>query len=398
MPIPLIFVVAAFGIAMFAAKGASKGAPTAAKVLNSSKGVQGQDVIGKLINGLNTWWGDITNRVASGSVEAGDPVKYAQKQFGSQLHPEWYDKGGKYDQCDARCKSSGGGRGSLTLGGGCQCKAPQFLKAGTRGNCNWDTKGGWCWKSSACKFDCKACMKSYIPTTTTGTDKGCSQVREYFIRNSRRCPGCVAEANCQRQGMIAVKRGNTLTCAGTTGSFKAGSRGSNCSWDARGGWCWSSTSCGGKCRACRTGYKTTNITQGCNAARTYFLNNAKKCPSCKNNICKFPGCASQTNMGGCYVCHCKNRCKAGGYPGVDRVKADGSCFCNPKPKTSTFKAGSSGSNCSWDAKGGWCWTSSACGGRCKACRTGYRTTNIRQGCNAARSYFLANSKKCPACR
>lgn len=106
--------------------------------------------------------------------------------------------------------------------------------------------------------------------------------------------------------------------------FKAGSSG-NCSWDTRGGWCWNSTACGGTCKTCRTGYNTQNIYEGCNVARTYFLNNYKKCTSCQNK-CQYSGCTSLNKGAGCYQCRCSGICKK--YPNTHPVtKADGSCTC-----------------------------------------------------------------------
>lgn len=171
--------------------------------------------------------------------------------------------------------------------------------------------------------------------------------------------------------------GSTST-GGTTGSrfpAKSGTSG-NCSWDTKGGWCWKGIACGGNCTICRTGYATTNTSTGCNAVRSYFLDNYRRCTSCGSgsgtgcstdlkqrcgNICAqkggtpyldskcscfcrsttsskpcpYSGCSSSKEGSlGCYRCRCTAICKKGGYPGVKSVSSNGSCYCNPKSSAS----------------------------------------------------------------
>ena len=115
--------------------------------------------------------------------------------------------------------------------------------------------------------------------------------------------------------------------------FTTGKSG-NCSWDTKGGWCWSSTSCGGPCKACLDNYKTTNIKGGCNAARNYFLKYSKNCPKCKAALpqggastCPYTGCSHiHADPAACYGCRCSNICRGTDrpYPNVD---AKGGCVC-----------------------------------------------------------------------
>jgi len=61
-------------------------------------------------------------------------------------------------------------------------------------------------------------------------------------------------------------------------------------------------------------------------------------------------------------------------------------------------AGGKSGNCTWDSTGHYCWASSACGGACKTCILVGTSPTTTDGCGRARSYFLSNSNKCPACK
>ena len=119
--------------------------------------------------------------------------------------------------------------------------------------------------------------------------------------------------------------------------FTTGKSG-NCSWDTKGGWCWSSSSCGGPCKTCLDNYKTTSISTGCAAARSYFLKNANRCPKCKGGIvtggglggstCPYTGCSHiHADATACNQCRCSNFCRSQPQPAYPNIDAKGSCTC-----------------------------------------------------------------------
>lgn len=128
--------------------------------------------------------------------------------------------------------------------------------------------------------------------------------------------------------------------------FTTGKRG-NCSWDTKGGWCWSSTSCGGPCKTCLDNYKTTNIDSGCTAARNYFLKYASRCPKCKGGIvtgggiggstCPYTGCSHiHADATACNNCRCSNFCRSQPQPAYPNIDAKGSCTCKKSLATKAY--------------------------------------------------------------
>jgi hypothetical protein len=258
--------------------------------------------------------------------------------------------------------------------------------SGSSGNCNWDGNGNFCWNSTACGGRCRGCISGHQGVTDA---YGCARARSYFINNANRCPSCGG--------------------ASGGGQVKAGSSG-NCKWDANGGWCWSSSACGGPCRGCISNYHTNNTSQGCSRARSYFIANSRRCSSCGQKIsagssgnCKWDGhggwCWSSTACNGpCRAC-VSNYNTTNPSAGCGRARQyflDNSRRCSSCQSPYMPSAGRSG-NCNWDTKGAFCWNSTACGGRCRACIQNYKTHSANAGCSRARSYFLNNYKKCSSC-
>lgn len=144
--------------------------------------------------------------------------------------------------------------------------------------------------------------------------------------------GAQDDANADSEDITS----STPSSNGPTPSLpaKAGSSG-NCSWDAKGFYCWNSTACGGKCKQCYHVGRTKSISTGCNQVRAQFLKNTSKCSSC--------------------------------------------AIANK-----TWCPGKSG-NCTWDCTNAFCWTSGGqkwCG-RCTGCGN-----NVTKGCSLARDGYL----------
>jgi hypothetical protein len=174
--------------------------------------------------------------------------------------------------------------------------------------------------------------------------------------------------------------------------FSSG-RSGNCSWDTKGGWCWDSSACGGKCRTCISGVKTTNVSDGCGRARNYFLNNYTKCSSCKKTpsptsctgpcpLGKRPGLVS----GRCGCVNCTNTCSAC----YDRVS---NCGC----KFNASKIIHKDTNCSIGCNGYACWTNYPCinrGARAQKCVKSASCTTARAawlaayGCKSSQAYEI----------
>ena len=210
---------------------------------------------------------------------------------------------------------------------------PQTAEAiqADRSNC-YRISSGFCWRNKPCG------KSSNVSICTNGGS--CTSARTRWLAN------------------YACKGGTTggTTTGGTTGGggvvagsrypAKSGSSG-NCTWDTKGAWCWNGIACGGKCKTCRTGYATTNISTGCTAARNYFLNNYKGCNSCKssstsqtqiqrlNSACAYSGCSGFSGMERC-KCRCSQICRSKNMN--PNTSSSGGCTCtrrttsNPVPK------------------------------------------------------------------
>ena len=183
-------------------------------------------------------------------------------------------------------------------------------KSGTSGNCNWDTKGGWCWNGIACGGNCKICRTGYV---TSNTSTGCNAARNYFLDNYRKCKSCASQS------------GATVTPKTTTGCPYSGctdlSAGSTCFH------CRCAKLCSGK-----GGIRTVKSDGSCycNGASSSNIPTTTAKPVDKlTSGCSYSGCNSSTGMTRCY-CRCQKLCASKG--GVKTVTSNGSCYCKGVPK------------------------------------------------------------------
>lgn len=213
-----------------------------------------------------------------------------------------------------------------TVLGGCYCiqvssAGSRFpAKSGTSGNCNWDTKGGWCWNGIACGGNCKICRTGYV---TSNTSTGCNAVRTYFLDNYRKCKSCASQS------------GATVTPKTTTGCPYSGctdlSAGSTCFH------CRCAKLCSGK-----GGIRTVKSDGSCycNGASSNIPTTTAKPVDKLTSGCSYSGCNSSTGMTRCY-CRCQKLCASKG--GVKTVTSNGSCYCKGVPKTTSTSGGCSDS-------------------------------------------------------
>jgi hypothetical protein len=123
--------------------------------------------------------------------------------------------------------------------------------AGHSGNCTWDTKGGFCWNSTACGKAFKVCAT--YPAYTS-VNYCCSAIRDKFISNAPKCAGTTTPKPAPKPAPKPV-----ATCPGKSG---------NCTWDCKNAYCWTSTGPRAN-KICIHG--GTNRSQWCSQARSEFI-------------------------------------------------------------------------------------------------------------------------------
>jgi hypothetical protein len=205
---------------------------------------------GTNFNGFKDWFDSLFGKGGVGSF---------LPAYGPEVFPTGYTNDSGVSKTSAKQLSDAG------LGSNGRPKS-----ASSSGNCSWDTKGGFCWASSACGKPFKVCAT--YPAYTS-VNYCCSAIKDKFLQKAPKCSGSTAPKPA-------------ADCPKTSG---------NCSWDCKNSYCWKSngltTGVGGK--VCKSNTGITNRTSGCNLAKTVFL---------QKNCIGGPCNGLQNSAGTCKAC------------------------------------------------------------------------------------------------